>query len=225
MVGDGNVVVAELPGRFGHFFDRILAVAGRGVHLQVALHILEGDQFRKFVVFGGGDLAGIFAQFRRNEIELQFRIDFFFRPARDALFAFQCSQRVFVERVAHLVGAAAERDVVLFRTGKVKSAAPKFSFSSIRTSTCKPSPSVKLTLFSPCASVWSMPGNSRMCLARASTCFCEVCPSAKVTSKSRSPTVSLPRRSEPAGVTDSTAFPAFSMCAAMASAAASAVWM
>src|SRR5712691_6187436 len=120
MVGDGNVVVTELPGRFGHFFDRILAVARRGVHLQVALHILEGDQFRKFVVFGGGDFAGVFAQFRRNEIELQFRIDFFLRPAREELFAFQRGQRVFVERVAHLVGATAQRHVVLFRTGKVQ---------------------------------------------------------------------------------------------------------
>src|SRR6266702_3666830 len=72
MVGDGNVVVAELPGRFGHFLDRILAVARRGVHLQVALHILEGDEMRKFVIFGGGDFAGVFAQFRRDEIELQF---------------------------------------------------------------------------------------------------------------------------------------------------------
>src|SRR6266702_3922931 len=76
MVGDGNVVVAELPGRFGHFFDRILAVARRGVHLQVALHVLEGDQMRKFVVFGGGDFAGVFAQFRRDEIELPFRLHF-----------------------------------------------------------------------------------------------------------------------------------------------------
>ena len=70
-----------------------------------------------------------------------------------------------------------------------------------------------------------MPANSRMCLASASTCFCEVCPSASVTSKSRSPTVSFPRRNEPAGVTDSTAFPAFLMCAITAAAASSAVLM
>src|SRR5689334_14466756 len=62
-----------------------------------------------------------------------------------------------------------------------------------------------------------------MCSARASTCFCEVNPSASVTSKSKSPTVSLPRRSEPAGVTESTPFPAFLMCSAIASAASSAV--
>src|SRR6266851_1087358 len=96
MVGDGNVVVAELPGRFSHFFDRILAVARRRVHLQVALYVLERNEMRKFVLFGGGDFACVFAQFRRNEIKLQFRIDFFFRPARDALFAFQCGQSVFV---------------------------------------------------------------------------------------------------------------------------------
>ena len=43
-----------------------------------------------------------------------------------------------------------------------------------------------------------------------------------VTSKSRSPTVSLPRRNEPAGVTLSTAFPTLLICSAISLAAASA---
>ena len=43
----------------------------------------------------------------------------------------------------------------------------------------------------------------RMCSATASMCFCLSLPGLIVTSKSRSPMVSRPRRSEPAGVTDS----------------------
>ena len=45
-----------------------------------------------------------------------------------------------------------------------------------------------------------------MCSATASMSFCLSWPGRMVTSRSRSPTVSLPRRSEPAGVTDSTGF-------------------
>jgi hypothetical protein len=47
--------------------------------------------------------------------------------------------------------------------------------------------------------------------------------SASVTNKSKSPTVSLPRRNDPAGVTLSTNFPAFQMCTPIFSAASSAV--
>ena len=48
-----------------------------------------------------------------------------------------------------------------------------------------------------------------MCAATASMSFCLSRPGLMVTSRSRSPTVSLPRRSDPAGVTDSTASPTF----------------
>ncbi len=47
--------------------------------------------------------------------------------------------------------------------------------------------------------------------------------SASVTNKSKSPTVSLPRRNDPAGVTLSTKFLAFKMCTPIFSAASSAV--
>ena len=58
-----------------------------------------------------------------------------------------------------------------------------------------------------------------MCSAIPSICFCAVNPSASVSSKSRSPTVSRPRRSEPAGVTDSTPFGYLLMCSMIAAAA------
>ncbi len=69
---------------------------------------------RQLVVFGGGNFAGVLAHLRRDEIELELRIDLFFGAAGDALFTLQGSQCIFVERESHVVGAAAERHVVLF---------------------------------------------------------------------------------------------------------------
>ena len=46
MVGDGDVLVAKFARRFSHFFNRVLSVAGRAMHLEVALHILQSDQMR-----------------------------------------------------------------------------------------------------------------------------------------------------------------------------------
>ena len=98
MVRNCNVLVAKVLGRFRHFFDRVLPVAGRAVHLQVALHVFQRDQMRQHVMFGGSDLAGVFAQLRRDEIQFQFRIDLFFGASGDALFPLQRRQRIFVER-------------------------------------------------------------------------------------------------------------------------------
>ncbi len=51
---------------------------------------------------GGFDFAGIFAQLRRDEIELQLGVDLFLGRASDAAFVFERGQGVFVQRVAHL---------------------------------------------------------------------------------------------------------------------------
>ena len=114
MVGDSDVLVAKLAGRFRHLFNRVLAVAGRAVHLQVALHVLQGNQLRQLMVFGGRNFAGILSQLGRDEIQLQFRINLFFGPPSDALFTLEGCERVFVERKPHVVGAAAQCHVVLF---------------------------------------------------------------------------------------------------------------
>ena len=114
MVGDGNVLVAEFARGFRHFFNRVLSIARRAVHLEVALHVFQGDQMRQFVIFGGGDFAGVFAQLGRDEVQLEFRVDLFFRASGHALFALQGCQRIFIEGETHVVGAAAEGHVVLF---------------------------------------------------------------------------------------------------------------
>ena len=77
-------------------------------------------------------------------------------------------------------------------------AAPKLAGESARTSTCRPSrPTLALALFSPCPRTSVTPGQA---MKRSSA------PSAAgpVTSRSRSPTVSRPRRRLPAGVMAST---------------------
>ena len=70
MVGDGDVFVPQRSRGFRHFFDGVFAVARGGMHLQVALHVFEREQVRKFMIFRSGNFAGVFAQLGRNEIEL-----------------------------------------------------------------------------------------------------------------------------------------------------------
>src|ERR1700694_509493 len=83
---------------------------------------------RELVLLRGGDFAGVFAQFWRNVVELEFRIDLYFGAARDGLFPLQCREGVLIERVAHLVGTAAQGNVVFFRTGEVKKRGTKTLF-------------------------------------------------------------------------------------------------
>ena len=62
MVGEGDVFVAERARGCGHFFDGIFAVGGGGVHLQIAANVVERDELREALLFGGFDFAGVFAQ-------------------------------------------------------------------------------------------------------------------------------------------------------------------
>ena len=89
VVRDRDVLVPKPSRRFGHLFDGVFSIAGRAVHLQVALHILQGDEMRELMVFRGCDLARVLAEFRRNVVQLELRIDFLFRAARNALLALQ----------------------------------------------------------------------------------------------------------------------------------------
>ena len=41
VVGEGDVFVAEIARGGGHFLDRVFAVAGGGVHLQVAANVAQ----------------------------------------------------------------------------------------------------------------------------------------------------------------------------------------
>src|SRR6266481_6581873 len=83
---------------------------------------------RQFVVLGGGNFAGVFAQFGRDEIQLQLRIYLFFGASGDTPFTLQGSQRVYIEREPHVVRAPAQRHVVLFRAREIQQGGAKVFF-------------------------------------------------------------------------------------------------
>ena len=119
VVGDGDVFVAEFAAGFAHFLDGIFAVGGGGVHLQVAANVRELDEVGKLAFFGGFDFAASFAEFRLDIGELELGVNFFFGFAGDHFAAFQRGEGVLVERPAHIVGAAAQRDVVRLGAGEI----------------------------------------------------------------------------------------------------------
>src|SRR5262249_22858799 len=69
---------------------------------------------------GGVDFAAVFAQLGREEVEAELRVNLLFSCAGDATFAFQGGEGIFVEREAHLKGAAADGDVVFLGAGEIK---------------------------------------------------------------------------------------------------------
>ena len=119
VVGDGHVFVAARLGGFGHLFDRVAAVGFDGVHVHVALQIGLRDQLGQGMLLRQVDLAEVLAHLRRNVVELQLGVDFFFGLAGDRLLAFERGQAVFVQRVSHLQRALAQGHVVRLRSGEV----------------------------------------------------------------------------------------------------------
>ena len=71
MIRNGDVFVAPRARRLGHFFKRRAAVGFGGVHVEIAADIRELDQLRQAALRRGFDLAGVFAQLRRNPREAQ----------------------------------------------------------------------------------------------------------------------------------------------------------
>ncbi len=125
MIGDGDIFVTQFARGFGHFLNGAFAVAGRRVHVEIALDVLAAHQVRQAVAFRGFDLTGVFADFRRDEVQLELGVDFFFRAPGDAALALQRGQRVFVQSEAHIIGAAAQIDVVFARSGEVQQSSAK----------------------------------------------------------------------------------------------------
>ena len=62
--------------------------------------------------FRGVDFAEIFAEFRRNPVELERVVKLFLGFTRNPLVVLQAVQAVLVQGEAHLQGALAERDTV-----------------------------------------------------------------------------------------------------------------
>ena len=71
------------------------------------------------MLFGGFDLAGVLAQFRRNPVELEGVVDVFFGLAGDPFFVIDSAQAIFVQRESHLQRPLAEGDTVALGAGEI----------------------------------------------------------------------------------------------------------
>ena len=142
----------------------------------------------------------VFAQLRRNPGEAQRFVNFFFGRAGHALVRRPTrEQAVFVQREAHLQRALAQRDVVFLAAGEIlqrravafRAAARADPPAGLRARY------LMLALFGP------LPSTS--CAFGCATNFSSAAGApGPVTRRSRSPTVSFPRRRLPAGVIFST---------------------
>src|SRR6476661_9705238 len=84
VVGDGDVLVAELLGGRHHGGDRVATVTPGAVHVQVAADMGVADQHRQLTALCRFDLARAFSQFRRNVGESEMPVDDWFGNRLDA---------------------------------------------------------------------------------------------------------------------------------------------
>src|SRR5579862_6196962 len=69
---------------------------------------------------GCGDFASVLAELGRDIVKLQLRVYLLFRTSCDALLALQRRKGVFVQGESHVIGAAAQLNVVFLRAGEVQ---------------------------------------------------------------------------------------------------------
>ena len=96
-----------------------MAVAGRGVHVQVAFQVALLNQPGKAAVRGTLDLAQVFAHLGRNPIHAQGGVNLLLGSRGNHRLVVQPRQRPLAERVTHLEGPLAQRDIVRLGAGKV----------------------------------------------------------------------------------------------------------
>ncbi len=87
------------------------------MRMQIAADIIALDQRRQFPGLGRLDLAPVFAQFRRDELQSEFCIDFLFSGAGDRNLAPE--KAVLVEQKSFFLRDSPEMDAVGLRAGEV----------------------------------------------------------------------------------------------------------
>ncbi len=105
VVGDGDVLVAERAGGFGHLFQRGAAIGLGGVHVEVAADVGQLDQLGQAAFGGGFDFAAVLAQLGRNPRQAERLVDAGFGFAGHACIVLHAEQAVFAELQPHLHGA------------------------------------------------------------------------------------------------------------------------
>lgn len=118
MIGDPEIVISLFPGCLSHFADCEFAVAGLGVAVQIAAHVIKRHRFRECAFLGGGDLAPVFAQHGGDERKAQLVIDLFLTLSGNPVLTIK--KAIFVELPAFPDGPFSQGDVVRFRAGEIE---------------------------------------------------------------------------------------------------------
>ena len=119
VVGDRDVLVAALAGRLGHLLDRVAAVRGDRVHVQVAADVAELDQLRQLALAGGRQLAAVLAQLGRDVLHPEPLVDLLLGREGVGLAALVVGDAVLAHVQAAPDRLGAQRLVVLARPGEV----------------------------------------------------------------------------------------------------------
>ena len=124
MIGDGPVVAAQVDHGGNDVVEGIATVAPLGMVVKRAAEFGPFDQAGNAVFCGGLEFALVFAQLRRDEIEVELVVDFLLGGAGQQKggivgFGIGSEQTVFVEAQSAFDGALAHDDVVFLASGEI----------------------------------------------------------------------------------------------------------
>ena len=86
VVADADVCVSAALCGGGHLLEGVDAVAGFGVHVEVAAEVFLRDEGGDLVFAGQADFVETFAEFGRDELQVEFLVEGFFRRERCGAF-------------------------------------------------------------------------------------------------------------------------------------------
>ena len=127
MIGDGDVLQLAFDCRFDHFDERCFAVGCVGMHVKVAAHVGQLEQWRNGVVSGLGfeERESRLPDLRRWQRKAQGAVHLLFGCAGDVFIIVGFEHAVLVDLEAHLFGASTQFYVVFFRARKVLQGSPE----------------------------------------------------------------------------------------------------
>ncbi len=79
VIGDRDVLVAELQAREDHLINGVAAVAPGAVHVEIAADVRGADERRQIASLGGGDLVFALTKLRRNVRQPEVLVEPLFR--------------------------------------------------------------------------------------------------------------------------------------------------
>ena len=118
VVGDGDVTIAAVSSGLNHFLGGILAVAPRGMHMEIACNIRGFDQVRQPASFGRLHFTPIFPQHRRDVGQTELLKNLGLLESGNAPVVF-IEQAVLIELEIALNRPIAQDDVVCLGAGEV----------------------------------------------------------------------------------------------------------